>query len=178
MKLYTSIFKLKSGAVFVRVNKKAMPQGSKYQVQMPELIAGVVGSEGEMVDGPGGCTVICLGGSFVGNGMPIPPGSMMVDPRGDAGPSVGGAPDNVLAACNATAGTVPTASGDATTGGCTGGTADGETPGADGIGAAATGGTTTATTSTTDSSTTTTTAAPVPSGEASSATRQASPSSP
>lgn len=137
----TSSFKLKKGAAFVRVNKKAMKPGSKYQVQMPELIAGVVGSEGEMVDGPGGCTVVCLGGSFVGNGMPIPPGSMMVDPVGDAGPSIGGAPDNVLAMCNATMDTLPVPTGGAVDGSASGGTTDaGVTPGADGVGAAATGG--------------------------------------
>ncbi len=140
-KKVSSLFKIKKGAVYVRVNKKANPQGSKYQVQMPELIAGVVGSEGEMVDGPGGCTVVCLGGSFVGNGTPIPPGSMMVDPVGDAGPSIGGAPDNVLAACTATGDTLPVPSGGAADGSATGGTTDaGVTPGADGIGAAATGG--------------------------------------
>ncbi len=137
----TTLFKLKSGAAFVHVNKKAMTAGSKYQVQMPELIAGVVGSEGEMVDGPGGCTVVCLGGSFVGNGMPIPPGSMMVDPVGDAGPTIGGAPDNVITACNATMDTLPTPTGGLVDGTAQGGTTDaGVTPGADGVGAAATGG--------------------------------------
>ena len=137
----TSLFKLKNGAAFVRVNKKALPKGSKYQVQMPELIAGVVGSEGEMVDGPGGCSVVCLSGLFLGGSTPIPPGSMLVDPAGQGGPSVGAAPDSVLGACNATMDTLPVPTGGAVDGAATGGTTDaGVVPAADAIGAVATGG--------------------------------------
>lgn len=136
----TSRFQLRKGAVFVRVNKKAMTKGAKYQIQMPELIAGVIGSEGEMVDGPQGCTVMCSKGSFTGNGQPIPPGSMMVDPLGVSGPQTSPIPDNVMAALNASGDSMPTPTGGAISGGVDGGTAVGATPDASGIGSAATGG--------------------------------------
>lgn len=89
----TSLFKLRHGAVFIKANKAALTQGSKYQVQMPELIAGVLGSECECVNGPDGSTVFGVKGNIVAqqlvNGNPVGdfekvvPGNTLVRGRTD-----------------------------------------------------------------------------------------------
>lgn len=140
-----SFFKLLKGAVFVRTNKANLTKGSKYQIQMPELIAGVVGSEGECNDGPGGSTVHNVSGSWnaaTSTGtQSIPAGSSAVDPVGTAGPTVTPTPPAVTATLTVTAQTVPVPSGGATDGGCTGGTAAGETPSGAAVAGATDGGT-------------------------------------
>jgi len=154
-----SLFKLIKGAVFVRANKANLTKGSKYQIQMPELIAGVVGSEGECNDGPGGSTVHNLGGSWTAGNLPVPAGQSAVTAAGAAGPTVAATPPAVTKALTATATTVPVPSGGVTTGVATGGTAAGATPAPAAVGGVTDGGTLVPATSTGggDSSATTTT---------------------
>jgi hypothetical protein len=123
-----TLFKLIKGAVFVRANKANLTKGSKYQIQMPELIAGVVGSEGECDDGAGGSTVHNVSGSWTAGNQSIPAGHSAVTASGAGGPTVTATPAAVTATLTLTAGTVPTPSGGTTDGGCTGGTAAGATP--------------------------------------------------
>ncbi|MDD2706367.1 MAG: FecR domain-containing protein [Verrucomicrobiae bacterium] len=138
-----SFFKLLNGAVFVRTNKANLTAGSKYQIQMPELIAGVVGSEGECDHGPGGATVHNLSGSWISGATPIPAGQSMANAAGGR-PTLASTPPAVVAALTATASTVPIPSGGATGGTCTGGTASGAVPSGSAVSGASVGGTVTA----------------------------------
>ncbi|MBI4025015.1 MAG: FecR domain-containing protein [Verrucomicrobia bacterium] len=142
----TSIFKLKNGAVYVKVNKGNL-KGGKYQIQMPELIAGVLGSEGEASHGPRGATVSCVAGDFNvappgGTPVAVPAGNTAAQPAGaSSAPPVASTPPALAAALNTTAATVPAATGTATDGAASGGTAAGAVPAPAAMAPAATPGT-------------------------------------
>ncbi len=167
-----TLLELKNGAVFIRTNKEALTVSSKYQIQMPELIAGVTGSEGEMVSGPGGDTIFCLRGTFTGNNRLLFTGQIMTRPKGSRSSTTVKASPDVVKAAQACADTLPTPVGNVTTGKAIGGTAAGVVPSGNAIAPIATGGSSTTTTTTTETTTTT------PTPFSSPAEQTASPSSP
>ena len=62
-----SHFNLKNGTVIASANKGAITQGSRYQIQTPEMIARVQGSSLQLTHGPNGTTAIKITGSITLN---------------------------------------------------------------------------------------------------------------
>ena len=133
-----SIFKVRKGSVFVSVNKKALGKGSKYQVQMPELIAGVVGSECQVVTGHKGDTIMDIKGDIIGTTaagveVPLTTGEMLVMESGGQRPVLFATPKFLVKQLMAISRSVPRSKGSALSGEAMGGTANGEIPDVDTI---------------------------------------------
>jgi len=132
----SSLFKVRRGSAFVSVSHKALGKGSKYQVQMPELIVGVVGSECQAVSGRKGDTIMNVKGDIIGTlssgvEVPLTTGDVLVQGKGQQGPGLFTAPKSLMAQLAATSQSMSQPTGNALGGGPTGGTADGEMPDAD-----------------------------------------------
>jgi hypothetical protein len=129
-----SLFRLIKGAIYVRVNKANLTEGSKYEIQMPELITGVVGSEGECATNGKADVVHNFEGHWTGKEKALDAGNSMVLSKD--GLSIMPTPKDVVAALRETAKTMCNVAGSISTGTLSGGTAAGAQPSGTGVSSA------------------------------------------